>query len=142
MVTTVLTGTLPGRAEAEAARAPAAAPGLPAATVVTIPFDTGAPGGSGTVQITLDPGRTGDNGVQAVVLGSDGGLVAIPELRLSFMLPARKIGPLDAGLTDRGGYWATNDLTLPIPGTWTMKATVRVSELDQVSVTRPVRIAG
>ncbi|MEV5433726.1 copper resistance protein CopC [Streptomyces sp. NPDC052701] len=141
-VTTVLTGTLPGRAEAEAAQAPAATPGLPAATVVTIPFDTGTPGGSGTVQITLDPGRTGDNGVQAVVLGSDGGLTAIPELRLSFTLPARKIGPLDAGLTDRGGYWATNDLTLPIPGTWTMKATVRVSELDQVSVTKPVRIAG
>ncbi|GAB2733171.1 copper resistance CopC/CopD family protein [Streptomyces bullii] len=140
--TTVLTGTLPGRAEAEAAQAPATTPGLPAATVVTVPFDVGTPGGSGTVQITLDPGRTGDNGVQAVVFGPDGGLTTIPELRLSFTLAARKIGPIDARLTDRGGYWATNDLTLPLPGTWTMKATVRVSELDQVSVTKPVRIAG
>ncbi|MEV5437198.1 copper resistance protein CopC [Streptomyces sp. NPDC052682] len=140
-VTTVLTGTLPGRAEAEAARTPATTPGLPGATVVTVPFDTGTPGGSGTVQITLDPGRTGDNGVQAVVLGADGGLTTIPELRLSFTLPDRKIGPIDARVTDRGGYWATNDLTLPLPGTWTMKATIRVSELDQVSVTRPVRIA-
>ncbi|GAB2874191.1 copper resistance protein CopC [Streptomyces deserti] len=140
-VTTVLTGTLPARAQAEAAQVPATTPGLPAATVATIPFDVGTPGGRGTVQITLDPGRTGDNGVQAVVLGADGGLTTIPELRLSFTLPAQKLGPIDAKLTDRGGYWATNDLTLPIPGTWTMKATVRVSELDQVSVTKPVRIA-
>ncbi|MFI8188341.1 copper resistance protein CopC [Streptomyces sp. NPDC085946] len=140
VATTALTGTPPGRAEAEAARA-AAPSGLPGAVVATVPFDVGTPGGRGTVQITLDPGRTGDNGVQAVLLGPDGGLTTVPELRLSFTLPAREIGPIDARLTDRGGYWATNDLTLPMPGTWTMKATVRVSELDQVSVTRRVRIA-
>jgi copper transport protein len=141
VLTTVLTGTLPARAEAEAAReAPVA--GLPPSSFTEFPFDTGTPGGSGKVQIVLDPGRTGDNGVQAVVYGADGGLIAIPELRLSFTLPSKDLGPIDAKLTDRGGYWATNTVTLPIAGTWTMKATVRVSELDQVSVTRPVRIGG
>ena len=140
VITTVLSSTLPGRAAAEAAQAPATAGGLPAASVTTIPFEVGA--ARGKVQITLDPGRVGDNTVQAVVFGPDGGIVTVPELRLSFTLPAQKIGPLDAKLKDQGGYWGTDSVTLPIAGTWTMKATVRTSEIDQVSVTKSFRISG
>ncbi|WP_123966125.1 copper resistance CopC/CopD family protein [Streptomyces sp. TLI_185] len=140
VITTVLSSTLPGRAAAEAAQAPATAGGLPAASVTTIPFEVGA--ARGKVQITLDPGRVGDNTVQAVVFGPDGGIVTVPELRLSFTLPAQKIGPLDAKLKDQGGYWGTDSVSLPIAGTWTMKATVRTSEIDQVSVTKSFRISG
>ncbi|MFJ3235107.1 copper resistance CopC/CopD family protein [Streptomyces sp. NPDC086787] len=138
-LTTALTSTLPGRAAAEASQPSAAvAPGLPTASVTTVPFRAGSHGGS--VQITLDPGRVGRNAVQAVVYGPDGGLAAVPELRISFTLDAQKIGPLDSGVSDRGGYWGTDSLNLPIPGTWTMKVTVRASDLDQVSVSRQVRI--
>ncbi|MET8216102.1 copper resistance CopC/CopD family protein [Streptomyces hirsutus] len=141
LVTTVLTSTLPARAEAEAA-ATGTAPiaGLPAATVVTIPYALDVPGGKGSVQITLDPGRVGENGIQAVAFDPAGALDSIPELRLSFTLAEKDIGPIDAGLTDRGGYWATSDLNLPLPGTWTMKATIRVSEVDQVTESHPLRI--
>ncbi|MET7480522.1 copper resistance protein CopC [Streptomyces sp. NPDC005648] len=141
VVTTVLTGTLPGRAAAEAARQPAPAAGLPAASVTTIPFDVGTPNGHGKVQITLDPGRVGDNNVQAVVFGPDGGISTVPELRLSFTLRAQRIGPIDARLKNLGGYWGTNSVTLPIAGTWTMNATVRTSDIDQVTVSKSVRIA-
>ncbi|MFD3733092.1 copper resistance protein CopC [Streptomyces sp. NPDC058632] len=141
LVTTVLTSTLPARAEAEAsATGTAPVAGLPAATVVTIPYAVDVPGGKGGVQITLDPGRVGENGVQAVAFDSAGALDSIPELRLSFTLTEKDVGPIDADLTDRGGYWATSDLTLPLPGTWTMKATIRVSDVDQVTESRPVRI--
>ncbi|MER5211291.1 copper resistance protein CopC [Streptomyces sp. NPDC002838] len=139
VITTVLTGTLPGRAAAEAATSTPAT-GLPAASVTTVPFDVGTPGGHGKVQITLDPGRTGDNSVQAVVFDSEGLLSTVPEIRLSFTLPAQDIGPIDAELTDQGGYWGTSALNLPIAGEWTMKVTVRVSEIDQVSESRKVRI--
>ncbi|WP_114257495.1 copper resistance protein CopC [Streptomyces sp. Go-475] len=142
LITTVLTGTLPGRAQAEAARqAPAGT--LPPTAQITVPYDTGtgAVTGRGKVWVTLDPARVGENGIQAVVHGSDAGLVVIPELRITFSLPSRDVGPIDAELTDRGGYWSTNAVTLPLPGTWTMKTTVRVSEVDQVTVERPVRIA-
>ncbi|ALV38740.1 copper resistance protein CopC [Streptomyces sp. CdTB01] len=142
VVTTVLTGTLPGRAAAEAEQAPTTAGGLPATSVTMIPFDVGTPGGHGKVQITLDPGRVGDNSVQAVVFGPDGGISTVPELRLSLTLPVRKIGPIDARLTNLGGYWGTGSLTLPIAGTWTLKATVRTSDIDQVTVSRTVRITG
>ncbi|MET8832137.1 copper resistance protein CopC [Streptomyces sp. NPDC004610] len=143
LVTTVLTATLPGRAEAEvetAAGASVPVAAQPRTAAVTVPFDTGTPGGSGTVEIALDPARVGDNSVQAVVFGADGGLTILPELRLSFTLPDKELGPIDAELTDRGGYWATDSLTLPIEGTWTMKLTIRVSELDQVSETRTLQV--
>lgn len=138
-VTTVLTATLPGRAADEAARTAVPAGGVLPASVTTIPFEIGASGRS-TVQITLDPGRTGDNAVQAVVFGPDGSLAAVPELRLSFTLPDKDVGPIEADLVDRGGYWSANTVTLPLPGTWTMRATVRVSEIDQVSETRRIRV--
>ncbi|MEU6775259.1 copper resistance protein CopC [Streptomyces sp. NPDC046759] len=141
-LTTLLTSTVPGRAAVEAAEARTPAAGIPTASVTTVPFDTGTPGGHGMVQVTLDPGRVGRTSVQAVVYGPDGGLSTVPELRVSFTLPSRRIGPLDTKLTDRGGYWAADSFGLPMPGTWTMRVTVRISEVDQVSVTRNVRISG
>ncbi|KMS73555.1 transport integral membrane protein [Streptomyces viridochromogenes] len=134
-VTTILTSTLPGRAEADAA---AGAPAVVGASVTNVPFDVGTPGGHGKVQVTLDPGRVGDNSIEALVYGPDGGVSVVPELRISFTHPAKDIGPLDAGLTDKGGYWGNSFLNLPIAGTWEMKVTVRTSEVDQVSETRSV----
>ncbi|MFF5495684.1 copper resistance CopC/CopD family protein [Streptomyces aquilus] len=138
VLTTVLTGTLPGRAAEQAATA-APGGGLPVASVTNVPFDLG-PAGRGTVQITLDPGRVGQNQVQAIVYGADGGFATVPELRLTFTLPSQDIGPLDARLTDQGGYWGTSDFNLPIAGTWTMRTTVRISETDQVSETNKVEV--
>jgi len=137
VITTLLTNTLPGRAAAEAQQTATPA-GIPAASVTMVPFRVGDAGGK--VQITLDPGRVGLNSVEAVVYGPDGGFATVPELRLSFTLPSQRIGPLDANIKDEGGYWGTNTLNLPIAGTWTMKVTVRTSDIDQVSVERQVRI--
>ncbi|MGW7263191.1 copper resistance protein CopC [Streptomyces sp. NPDC054842] len=140
VITTVLTGTQPGRAAQEAASSGAETAGRPADTTITVPFDVGTPGGHGKVQIDLGPGRVGENTVQAVVFGPDGGIATVPELRLGFTLAAQKIGPLDARLTDRGGYWGTDGVNLPLPGTWTMKVTVRTTDIDQVTVSKTVRI--
>ncbi|MGW7540320.1 copper resistance CopC/CopD family protein [Streptomyces sp. NPDC054770] len=142
-ITTILTGTLPGRAAAEAAESGTVSDttGIPAAAVAMVPFDVGTPNGHGKVQITLDPGRVGANSVQAVVFGPDNGISTVPELRLSFTLGAQKIGPLPANVTDRGGYWAADSVNIPIAGEWTITMTVRVSDLDQVTVTKKIRIA-
>ncbi|MFJ8509926.1 copper resistance protein CopC [Streptomyces avermitilis] len=139
VITTLLTGTQPGRAATEAA-ASAAEAARPMASTTVIPFDVGTPGGHGKIQIELTPGRVGENSVQAVTFGPDGGLVTVPELRLTFTLKKQDIGPLDAKLTDRGGYWTSDTLNLPLPGTWTMKATVRTTDIDQITVSRTVRI--
>ncbi|MFE9835970.1 copper resistance CopC/CopD family protein [Streptomyces sp. NPDC005551] len=140
VITTVLTGTQPGRAEAETTPSAAETAAQPADTSTLIPFDVGTPGGHGKVQIDLGPGRVGENTVQAVVFGPDGGIATVPELRLSFTLTEQKVGPLDAKLTNRGGYWGTDGVNLPLPGTWTMKVTVRTTDIDQVTVSKTVRI--
>ncbi|MFD1658078.1 copper resistance protein CopC [Streptomyces caeni] len=139
VITTLLTGAQPGRAAAEEAASRAAAE-QPVGLTVMVPFDMGARGGHGRAQIELTPARAGENAVQALVYGPDGGIATVPELRLTFTLKERNIGPLDAKLTDRGGYWAAGSVNLPLPGTWTMRATVRTTDVDQVTVSREVRI--
>ncbi|GCB51274.1 hypothetical protein [Streptomyces sp. NL15-2K] len=108
--------------------------------MVTVPFDTGTPNGYGTVQITFLSGRVGDNTVEALVYGADGGVTAVPELRLTLTQQAQRIGPLDAKLADRGGYWSTDRVRLPLPGTWNLRVTVRVTDIDQVTVSKNVTI--
>ncbi|MCC9710913.1 copper resistance protein CopC [Streptomyces sp. MNU76] len=138
-VTTVLTGSQPGRAATEAAKTSAVS-GQPDVNLTVVPFDTGAPAARGRVQITLEPGRVGRNVVEAVVFGADGGLIAIPELRLTFTQSENRVGPLDAELVDQSGYWGSDTLDLPLAGTWTVRATVRVSDIDQVTVSGTVEI--
>nr|QIZ01757.1 hypothetical protein HEP87_26455 [Streptomyces sp. S1D4-11] len=141
VITTLLTGTQPGRAATEAAAASAiAAAGETTASTTTIPFDVGTKGGHGKVQIELTPSRVGENSVQAVIYGPDGGFATVPELRLTFTLESQQLGPIDAELTDKGGYWAADGVTLPVAGTWTMKVTVRTTDIDQVTVSKTVKI--
>ncbi|MFJ9543785.1 copper resistance CopC/CopD family protein [Streptomyces sp. NPDC101225] len=140
VLTTVLTGTGTGRA-AETAAATSVA-GQPEVSLTLIPYDTGKNtlSGRGKVQVTLEPGRVGRNVVEAIVYGADGSPVGIPELRLTFTLADQQVGPLDAGLVDERGYWGSDTLNLPIAGTWTIKATVRVSDIDQVTVEKTVKV--
>ncbi|MFI1729264.1 copper resistance CopC/CopD family protein [Streptomyces acidicola] len=146
LITTVLTVTLPGRAVAESAESgePAAgttAPGEPTASSSLIPFDVGTPNGHGKVQLDLGPGTVGKNSIQAVIFGPDGGIATVPEMRVTFTLRAQDVGPIDAKLTNRGGYWATDTLRLPLPGTWTMKITIRTTDIDQVTVEKNVKVS-
>ncbi|MET8981518.1 copper resistance protein CopC [Streptomyces sp. NPDC004539] len=142
VITTVLTGTLPGRAEAEAATSSSSEVGILTTSVSRVPFSVAVPGtkAQGTVQITLNPGRVGPNSLEAVVYAADGGFATVPELRISFSLDSQDIGPLATKLVNRGGYWAADSVSLPIAGEWTMRVTVRVSEVDQVSVEQKVWI--
>ncbi|MFE0364600.1 copper resistance CopC/CopD family protein [Streptomyces griseoaurantiacus] len=139
VVTTLLTGTQPGRAETEAVAAQqAASPTLGASA--TVPFVVGSAAGRGKAQVDLTPGRSGENTVQVVTYGPDSGIVTVPEVRLTFTLADQELGPLDAKLEDKGGYWASDSLNLPLPGVWTMKVTVRTTDIDQVTVKQDIRI--
>ncbi|MEU0672186.1 copper resistance protein CopC [Streptomyces sp. NPDC006172] len=138
-ITTLLTGTEPSRAAVRNA-AMAAEAHAPTARMVMVPFDTGIANGSGKVQITFAPARVGDNTVEALVYGADGGIVSVPEVRLTLTHREQQIGPLDAKLVDRNGYWAADRLRLALPGTWTMALTVRLTDIDQVTVTQDVTI--
>ncbi|MER6388526.1 copper resistance protein CopC [Streptomyces sp. NPDC001523] len=138
VITTLLTGTQPSRAADE--KASAVTVQEPQAKVLMVPFDMGTAGHRGTVQVTLAPGRVGENTVEAVVYTADGGLATVPELRLTLNQDDLDIGPLDAKLKNQKGYWAAYDLRLPVPGVWTLNLTVRTTDIDQVTVRETVDI--
>lgn len=139
-ISTALTGTQPGRATVEQSHE-AASTTVPGIATVLAPFDMGTHGGRGQVQVTLEPGRVGDNTLQAVIFAGDGGIATVPELRITFTLREQNIGPLDSKLVNRGGYWSTESVKIPMAGSWTMNVTVRTSEIDQITTTRDVNIS-
>lgn len=140
-ITTVLTTTEPGRT---VERAAATAPG-PAATngptVVNVLYDTGGTNGRGKAELTLDPGRKGENVLHARVTDGAGQPLDVPELKIAFTLPKKDIGPLDVELKHLDvGHWTAEAVQLPMPGEWTVSVVVRTSEIDQVTETAKVKI--
>ncbi|RST08449.1 hypothetical protein EF910_03985 [Streptomyces sp. WAC07149] len=142
-VTTVLTSTEPGRAvEKEAGRSGASAPAVPNRPVkITLPFDTGGQNGKGNVRLELDPGRVGANTLHLWADGPDGKPLDLPEVKISFTLPAKEIGPLPLA-PDRAsaGHWTASGVQLPLAGEWRIDVTVRTSDIDQTTVQKNVKI--
>ncbi|CAM5484270.1 hypothetical protein SCHAM137S_04621 [Streptomyces chartreusis] len=67
-------------------------------------------------------------------------LALVPELRIALTLPSEKIGPLDVTMKNVGGYWASDDFQLSVPGKWRMSVTVRTNEIDQATRTTTLDI--
>ncbi|WP_435846407.1 copper resistance CopC/CopD family protein [Streptomyces fradiae] len=142
-VTTALTTTEPGRTQEQVDRAQAVgATAVPDRPVdVTLPFDTGGPDGTGTVRLTLDPGRSGANALRVDVDGTDGRARDVAELKVSFTLDEREIGPLAVALDkDAPGRWTARSARLPLPGDWRIRVTVRTSDIDQTTIDKNVKI--
>lgn len=143
-VTTVLTSTEPGRTEEEArgageraaATAPAAGP-----SEISLPFDTGGENGEGTVRLSLDPAQPGGNEMHVWAETPGGDPLDAPELKVSFTLTAKQIGPLPI-TPDRiaPGHWSASAVQIPMPGEWQVKVTVRTSDFDQTTVDETIQI--
>ncbi|MFJ6797448.1 copper resistance CopC/CopD family protein [Streptomyces sp. NPDC091268] len=141
-VTTILTSTEPGRAaELEVGRS-ADAPAVPNRAIkVTLPFDTGGRNGKGSVRVELDPGRVGANSLHVWADSPDGKPLDLPEVKISFTLPTKDIGPLPV-LPERAapGHWSASGVQLPLAGEWRIDVTVRTSDIDQTTVQKNVKI--
>ncbi|UNO40872.1 copper resistance protein CopC [Streptomyces sp. MST-110588] len=143
-VTTVLTSTEPARTE-EAVRAAGGAAQSADANqplVLNVPFDTGGTRGKGTVRVDLDPARSGSaNDLHLRVADPDGKTMDIPEVKVSFTLKAKGLGPLPVTADHVSeGHWSARGVRLPVPGQWRLAVTVRTSDIDQVTETRNVKI--
>ncbi|WP_262413242.1 copper resistance protein CopC [Actinacidiphila acidipaludis] len=158
-VTTILSGSQPGRAAEEqkglaaappasssassAASSSASSAAVPGEVALTIPYDTGGPKGSGTASFSLSPGQAGvPNDIHLELTGAGNLPVAVPEVRLAFTLPARHLGPIQVPLAKLGaGHYVATKVQLPLAGTWQLSLTVRTSDIDEVTVTRNVKVA-
>ncbi|MEV5237558.1 FixH family protein [Streptomyces cinnamoneus] len=144
VVTTLLTGTQPGRAEAAQERAAGAAGPAPAAAgpaEVRLAYDTGGTNGRGTARVTVDPARSGATTVSVTLTDPSGRPVDVPELTLAMTETTQRIGPLRAALVRQSvGRWQATGFRLPMAGDWQLSLTVRTSDIDQVTEIESVKI--
>ncbi|QTD99575.1 copper resistance CopC/CopD family protein [Streptomyces cyanogenus] len=145
-VTTALTQTEPGRTELDAKAATSASAGsgtsaTSGALTLDMPFDTGGTDGKGVVSIDLDPARVGGNEMHVYVQRPNGRAFDVPEVKLSFTLEAKKIGPLPVNPDHIAtGHWSANGVQIPMAGDWKIAVTVRTSDIDQVTVSKNAQI--
>ncbi|GHC36214.1 copper resistance CopC/CopD family protein [Streptomyces cinnamoneus] len=144
VVTTLLTGTQPGRAEAGQKRAAGAAGAAPSAAgpaEVRLAYDTGGTNGRGTARVTVDPARSGATTVSVTLTDPSGRPVDVPELTLAMTETTQRIGPLRAALVRQSvGRWQATGFRLPMAGDWQLSLTVRTSDIDQVTEIESVKI--
>ncbi|KKZ70933.1 hypothetical protein VO63_26555 [Streptomyces showdoensis] len=134
-ITTVLTTTEPARSAHTVAAAPAGA-----VVSVGASFDTGGPRGKGRADIVVDPGRAGPNAVHVTVSGPDGGPLDVPEVRAT-LTSSGGIGPLAVPLRRASeGHWTASGFQVPTPGAWELAVTVRSSDVDQITLRRPLAV--
>jgi copper transport protein len=144
-VTTVLTQTEPGRTE-EAAKAATSSSSSSAtsssgAVTLDMPFDTGGEDGKGLARIDLDPARVGANEMHVYVERPNGRAFDVPEVKVSFTLESKGIGPLPV-VPDHitTGHWSAAGVQLPMAGDWKIAVTVRTSDIDQTTVSKNAQI--
>lgn len=140
-VTALLVATPPGQVAGAFTAAPTAAQavsGLPFAKRVPI---SGVKGVS--VQVNLEPARTGDNTLVLKILNDkDGTLHDVLGITAEFTLPEQNLGPLPVKLERFGvAQYTTRAVTLPSAGNWRLTVGVRVSEFDQESVSVDIPVA-
>lgn len=143
-VTTVLTGTEPGRTEQkEVGRAgtEAAAPAPARPVNITEPFDTGGAKGKGTVRLTLDPASPGANLMHLWIDDPNGKPMDVPEVKVAYTLKSEQIGPLPVVPEKVApGHWTAANVQIPMPGDWHLQVTVRTSDIDQTTIEKNVKI--
>lgn len=130
-----LTAALVNAAPARTAHAAAAGPASASAA-----FDTGGPGGSGTVQVTVDPAKTGADTVHLYTLGPTGKQEQVLQVQASFTLASHALGPLPMTLRTAGAGHLIGDASLPLAGTWRLAVTLRTDDVDETTVQIPITI--
>ncbi|ACU72849.1 copper resistance protein CopC [Catenulispora acidiphila DSM 44928] len=130
-----LTAALVNAPPARTAHAASAGPASASAA-----FDTGGPGGSGTVQVTVDPAKTGSDTVHLYTLGPTGKQQQVLQVQASFTLASHALGPLPMTLRTAGAGHLIGNASLPLAGTWRLAVTLRTDDVDETTVQIPITI--
>ncbi|TVZ03478.1 copper resistance protein CopC [Trebonia kvetii] len=104
-------------------------------------FETGGPGGTGTVHVFATPAKLGPNSIQ-VYLTTAGGRAFVPaQITAALYFPARNLGPLPVTLIRTApGQYRTDSAAVTFTGQWTLQIVVRSDAFDETSVTFPLAI--
>lgn len=129
-LTTVLVQTTPART---AVAGPAGG--------VDLPFSTTATSSLYSLQLDVDPARVGRNEVHLYAYTPDGKPLPVVEWLASAALPAAGVEAVDVPLLKLTDNHSTGQFSAPRAGDWRLSFTLRVSEIDQATVTVTVPIS-
>jgi copper transport protein len=106
--------------------------------VATASFNTGGPGGSGTISITVTPAGLGPNQIRVVITGRNGKPLSPQQVTAGLVLPAKNLGPLAVRLTRDGpGRYQAGPAIISSAGQWQLQVTVRSDAFDETTVALP-----
>ncbi|MEU5563602.1 copper resistance CopC/CopD family protein [Micromonospora musae] len=90
-----------------------------------------------SIEVNIEPARSGSNVADIYLTGPDGSLVAVPEISGRLESPDRDVPALPVTVTAaEPGHYVANSMSIPFPGEWVLRLDIRVSDFDET----PVRV--
>ncbi|MFJ6198050.1 copper resistance CopC/CopD family protein [Micromonospora sp. NPDC092111] len=94
-----------------------------------------------TLQFDVYPVRVGvPNSLHVYVYTPQGQALPVVEWKVSLALPAAGIEPVPVPVDSPEPHHGSAEISLPVPGEWTIRFTVRTSDVDQATVTATVPV--
>ncbi|MFY1695465.1 MULTISPECIES: copper resistance CopC/CopD family protein [unclassified Solwaraspora] len=94
-----------------------------------------------SLQIEVDPARRGNNSVHLYAYTPDNRPQPVIEWQATAALPASGVEPIEIPLLPLTDNHATGEISLPTAGDWELRITVRISDIDQATVSTTVAIS-
>lgn len=92
------------------------------------------------LQVEVDPTRTGVNSVHLYAYTPENKPLRVVEWGATAALPAREVEPIKIPLLPLRDNHATGEISLPSAGEWEFRFTIRISDIDQATVSTTVTI--
>jgi copper transport protein len=115
----------------------------PSGSVSSGPQSATASLGPSDLQLTVDPARVGPNEMHVYLTDKQTGAQydKVKEMNVALVLPAEKLGPLEAETRKAGpGHYVMNGALFGVAGDWEVKVSALVSEFDAYYATLKVGI--
>ncbi len=91
--------------------------------------------------LVVTPGRVGAVDVSAIIMTGDFGPLEANEVAFVFANPAAGIEPFRRAATRPGdGSWRADGVTLPLPGTWSVRIDILVSDFELIRLNGEIAI--
>jgi copper transport protein len=106
-----------------------------------VPFNTGGPGGAGTVHMFITPARLGPNTIDVYFDKPDGHTYVPAQVTADLYFPAKNIGPAPVSLSSPApGQYRTLVAQFTFTGEWLLMVTVRSDAWNETTVFIPVAV--
>jgi copper transport protein len=94
-----------------------------------------------TLQFDVFPGQLGDNNtLHAYAYTPQGKPLKVVEWKVAAALPSGDVEPIDTPVLPIGDNHAIGAVNFPVRGSWQLRFTLRISEIDQATVTATIPV--